>query len=79
MKNTISTTNKAKNMQELFGNTFNVFMQHLASHNNITINELISKSNEDAELRNEIEKMFLKAIKENNKEVESVIATDVEF
>jgi hypothetical protein len=71
------TNQKARNMKELFGNTFNIFMQHLASANNITINELISRSNADEALRNEIEEMFLKAIKTN--EEESVIATDVEF
>ena len=72
------TNQKATNMKELFGNTFNIFMQHLASHNNISINELISRSNADKELRNEIQEMFLQAINTNEEE-ESVIATDVEF
>ena len=72
------TNQKPTNMKELFGNTFNIFMQHLASHNNISINELISRSNADEELRNEIQEMFLQAIKTNEEE-ESVIATDVEF
>ena len=52
----------ANNMKELFENTFIVFMKHLACQNNISLNDLVKKSNENEELRNEIQEMFLASI-----------------
>jgi hypothetical protein len=54
---------KELNMTELFKNTFKVFMQKLADENNISLDELVRLSNNDAQLRNEIEQKFLLAIK----------------
>jgi hypothetical protein len=50
-------------MQKMFKNVFTVFMTKLAKENNIDLSELVKKSNEDSELRNEIQNLFLKSIK----------------
>tara|TARA_Y100000992_G_C21256877_1_gene489007 strand:+ start:1295 stop:1480 length:186 start_codon:yes stop_codon:yes gene_type:complete len=49
-------------MQKMFKNVFTVFMTKLAKANNIDLAELVKKSNEDSELRKEIQNLFLKTL-----------------
>lgn len=50
----------------LFENTFKSFMQILADKNNIDLDDLVKASNNDPELRKEIETKFLIAISEKS-------------
>lgn len=50
----------------LFENTFKSFMQILADKNNIDLDDLVKASNNDPELRKEIETKFLIAISEES-------------
>jgi|TARA_R100001163_G_C5031308_1_gene171445 hypothetical protein len=52
-------------MQKMFKNVFTVFMTKLANANNIDLAELVKKSNEDSELRKEIQNLFLKTLPKN--------------
>ena len=66
--------NKMKNqemkMQEMFKRTFVTFLQRVAEVNNVKLEDLISLSNKDDEVRKDLEARFLAAVKVNN-EVQS--------
>ena len=53
---------KEMKMQKMFKNVFTVFMTKLAKANSIELAELVRKSNENSELRKEIENLFLKSL-----------------
>ena len=53
---------KEMKMQKMFKNVFTVFMTKLAKANSIELAELVRKSNENIELRKEIENLFLKSL-----------------
>jgi hypothetical protein len=79
MKNTNKTM--IENFTSKYGNKFKMFMQFLALENKIPLNNLKEFYKTNPDTRAEVNELFLFAYYggEQESQLESVIATDVEF